>query len=375
MNIAPLKRYDVILVGAGLINLLEASYQTSLGREVLILERTQGVGGSWALVGIGGWLNVENAVHYLLPDRRAKKFLSKNLKVAISRNRPKYLVRVVDGELLSTASFNTWILKLLRVKQIWFKPNGFTKIRDIVNYLPQSTRQTWRTLSDRRWYPLLGSASLINRVLEIVEANGVNIMFGQEVQSVTIHPRVVVVSTNNNEWNSNKVILSHGLKAFPILIDFPKPKWFEFPNRGAFRPQALILLDDPAIERLAEFLVEGDDLVKYVHEVSGYAQAPSKTAWERQRILAVALKPDTSITERAPECLVERLELLGITSKECKVIEFESLDAFIPEIDHAVMHDLVVEGGGKIEILATENLAVALGNHGKRWKKTFRAAY
>jgi len=367
------KKYDVIVVGAGLISLLEASHQAALGREVLVLERGHVAGGAWQSVTIGGWVNVENAVHYFLPDRRAESFLRENLKIATSRSRSKFLVRVVPGKPPSVKSFDSWLDKVSILKELWQRstvaPNG----RDSENRISRLIIQSWRLVRDRRWYPAAGSGDLRTRILEIVAANKVLILYGQEVNAITINSEKIVVTVSDQEWVSSELILSHGLRGFCITVDKQESVSLQFPNRGAFRPQALILLEDPSIERLTEYVVAGDDLVKYVHEVSGYAVAPSKSAREVQRILAVALHPDTSLEDRTHERVIERLVSLGIVSNNFSVLHFRTVDAFIPDIDYAAVNNLVTSAAGSLNILATENLARALGDKAERWKKFLKA--
>ena len=374
MNRALAPKYDVIVVGAGLISLLEASHQAALGREVLVLERGHVAGGAWKSVTIGGWVNVENAVHYFLPDRRAENFVRKNLKIATSRRRRKFLIRVVPGKPTSLKSFDSWLVKITSIKELWRRSQVAPDGDDSENRLPRLIRQSWRLVTDRKWYPAAGSGDLKNRILEIVAANRVSIFYGQEVNAVTVSPQQVVVSTTGQEWFASELILSHGLRGFRVSVDQRDPVSLEFPNRGAFRPQALILLKDPSIERLAEYVVTGDDLVKYVHEVSGYATAPSKSAWETQRILAVALQPDASFGDKTPENVIDRLVCLGIVSKNFSLLHFRSVDAFIPDIDYAAVDHLVTCAAGSLDIMATENLARAIGNNAGRWKKFLKVS-
>ena len=66
-----MKRYDVIFVGTGIIPILEAVYQSRCGKNVLMLDEKSDLGGAWASLDLFGLKNVENAIHYFMPDPKA----------------------------------------------------------------------------------------------------------------------------------------------------------------------------------------------------------------------------------------------------------------------------------------------------------------
>ena len=70
----PKPGYDAIFVGTGVATLLEASYQKLLGKNVLVLEKEEKPYGAWKSLDLFGHHDVENAVHYLLPNSRLFTF-------------------------------------------------------------------------------------------------------------------------------------------------------------------------------------------------------------------------------------------------------------------------------------------------------------
>ena len=47
---------------------MEAAYQSSLGKSVLMIDNKDRIGGSWASINIFGLHEVENAIHYFLQN-------------------------------------------------------------------------------------------------------------------------------------------------------------------------------------------------------------------------------------------------------------------------------------------------------------------
>ena len=77
------KKYDIVFVGTGIICVLEAVYQSLSGKSVLMIDQKSKIGGAWASLSIFGVHNVENAVHYFLPDSNAFEFLRNILNLEI----------------------------------------------------------------------------------------------------------------------------------------------------------------------------------------------------------------------------------------------------------------------------------------------------
>ena len=53
------KHYDIVFIGAGVISILEAVYQSKLGNSVLIVEKDDDIGGAWRPIDIFGYKNNE----------------------------------------------------------------------------------------------------------------------------------------------------------------------------------------------------------------------------------------------------------------------------------------------------------------------------
>ena len=83
------KHYDIVFIGAGVISILEAVYQSKLGNSVLIVEKDDDIGGAWRPIDIFGYKNIENAIHYFLHDDIAPNFMEKNLNWELIQTKNK----------------------------------------------------------------------------------------------------------------------------------------------------------------------------------------------------------------------------------------------------------------------------------------------
>ena len=69
---------------------LEACYQANKGQTVLMVDKGKTFGGAWKTITLNGIEDVENAIHYFLPDKRGIEFLSKFLKFSVEPSKGKY---------------------------------------------------------------------------------------------------------------------------------------------------------------------------------------------------------------------------------------------------------------------------------------------
>ena len=82
--------YDKIYVGSGPILMLDA-INSFLGNEkVLIIDKSNKLGGAWKSIVLFDGNEVENAVHYLLPNEKGYSFLKYTFKVDIAKCKKKF---------------------------------------------------------------------------------------------------------------------------------------------------------------------------------------------------------------------------------------------------------------------------------------------
>ena len=69
---------------------LEACHQSRLGKTVVMVDKDETFGGAWKTISIDGIDDVENAIHYFLPDKKGIEFMRENLKILGEPSRGKY---------------------------------------------------------------------------------------------------------------------------------------------------------------------------------------------------------------------------------------------------------------------------------------------
>ena len=69
--------FDCLCIGTSILISVEAIHQKKLGKNVLMVDSSNSFGGAWKTIEIDGIKDVENAIHYFLPNEESISFLKK----------------------------------------------------------------------------------------------------------------------------------------------------------------------------------------------------------------------------------------------------------------------------------------------------------
>ena len=88
-------KYDFIYIGTGPILILDALNETLKGKNVLMIDSSNEIGGAWKLIDLFGLEKLENAVHYLMPNKFGYKFLNEYLGIELIKSKNKFYANKV----------------------------------------------------------------------------------------------------------------------------------------------------------------------------------------------------------------------------------------------------------------------------------------
>ena len=116
--------YDKIYIGSGPILLLDAVNESLKGSKILIIDKSERIGGAWKNIDIFGLRGLENAVHYLIPSKKSYKFLEEIMDIELSKKgADKYYARNYFGisMLFRTNSFLGRFINLIEKNKFSIK--------------------------------------------------------------------------------------------------------------------------------------------------------------------------------------------------------------------------------------------------------------
>ena len=96
-----MNEFDKLYVGSSPIMMLDALNSSLKAEKVLIIDKDIQLGGAWKGIDLFGFRNLENAVHYLLPNKEGYNFLQKYFNIELEDSSRKfYAVRLFGIKVL-----------------------------------------------------------------------------------------------------------------------------------------------------------------------------------------------------------------------------------------------------------------------------------
>lgn len=348
------KIFDYVFIGTGIIAILEALHKSNQNSSVLMIDEGKKIGGAWASLNLFGFQNVENAVHYILPDETAFRILKENLGLNLNISEKKYRVFNLPFGLCAKIPFDN---KLGKIISSILKKN-YSKVKSLL--LSESKSPS---------YYLNGGASDITSKLQILlKKSKVKILFKTKITNVEIQSKnaLVKIITSKNKIYAKKIVITHGTK-LPMMIINKKRVFRE--KKQLYRPSIHLLFDDKEPSQTHEAIFENDNLIKYAHDISRYAKSinPSLAPPKNKKIIVCALSHTIRLFESLPSQIESRLKKIGLLGSFARLNTFFWQDIFLPELDNSDLLFLKSKSCNKVEILQTENLSKALKLYSSRW--------
>jgi hypothetical protein len=161
---------DFLAIGTSIIMCLEASYQSDLGKKVLMIDKSSSFGGAWKSIKLAGISNVENAIHYFMPDKIGIKYLIEDLKWPIEVSKKKYRYFNFFNLFYFKFKYSSVIGRLID-KLIYQK-----KFATFFNVIKEK--------GERSYYISEGSVGMTNRVKKMLNDRNIDIYLDSEITEI-----------------------------------------------------------------------------------------------------------------------------------------------------------------------------------------------
>ncbi len=339
--------YDLIIIGSSPICILEAVNRSENGEKVLIIEKNNYIGGAWSCLNIFGGEDVENAIHYLLPNTEGINFLKKNLGIKIVKSNFKYRI------------FKISYLGYIHVHY----DNIFSRILDklISNSLDWSIIKDSFLNRKKSFYFKNGSPDFMKKVKSLLDSSNVKVRLNCKIEKFLFENKKVSLFANNKHvFKSKRVLLTNGSRLENVFKSNRKIKILE---KFQPRPCVHLFVSDATPQKIKEAIFVNDSLIKYVHEVSSFA----KGNFKNKKIFVFALKHEIKEKTYIYDELLNILKKAKICDSSAKLIETKWTDVILPTLFNEDLDRFEKEIGQQLITLKTESLSEAFGANSKRW--------
>lgn len=338
--------YDYIFIGTGIAMLLKG-IKLSNKKKILFLESNEVIGGAWKNIDIFGYKNVENAIHYLLPNKKGINYLKNKLSLPIEVSKRKYRVINFKKKTIKI-EYDNQILYLI-VSIILKRKNKFQIFKDIF----------YRTKSI---YFTNGSYDLNRKIKSLVKKHQLKIKFKSKVSKIFVNSKsnYLQCMTNNNKYYCKKIYISSGLKDVKIDID---NKILNVKVEKLFRPSVHFLIKNNKI-KFNEYIFENCETIKYVHNVTRFNNQflGNKNNFHNIEIFILALRPSINKKNIRVDDIMNKLKNYKCISEGSILLKSKFFEIYLPELNEYELNKISEFSKGMIETFITDNFTKSLSD-------------
>ena len=350
--------FDLIYIGTGPVILLDAINEHLKGKKVLVLDSSSNIGGAWKSLNIFNINGLENAVHYLLPNKNGYEFLEKFLGVKLKTCKKLFAIKLINIFVLFKS--NSVLGKFVSLLYKDFNLKSWESIRN--SFFSKSTSMSK--------YPVGGSQEIINKIKNLIKAFNLNIKLGNNVENILITDTQINLKTDKGNFFAKKIVVSHG---------FIPPKKFYINsdkiiiNKKVYRRPSLHIIykskPNKYKKKFSQIIFKQTHLIKYVHELTQFKD--KKEIEDSMTVIVCALNHSLKNEPKTIRKIITELENFNIIHGEEERLNtnFFWQEINLPLIDNEDLKYLKKISNGKILTLETEELCTSIGKNSSNWSK------
>jgi hypothetical protein len=356
------RKYDVIFIGTSMICVLEAVYRSICGKSVLMIDQQSEMGGAWVSLELFGLHDVENAIHYLLPDPHAFDFMKNVLNWEVILSPRKYRAFALPFQRYWTIPYDFAFGRLVTRFKEYLSSNGASRT---LGGVWSAVRETLFGPRQSSYYVRGGTPEMLSKVKAILTASNVEVRYSSPITHIHIdnQRQTVEVSVNESRYFGTTIIFTHGSR-LPPLTGGATPVLIE--EKLLPRPAIHLLVRDDSPSTIYECIFTEDPLIKYVHDVTRFAHE-AVDLLRRKKLFVLALHPHVTNTEGIYEEVLLKLQKVGMIGSLAVLEGRYWQDIYLPRLDDQDLEKLKTAFGPQVEYLKTDNFSRGVGYHAQRW--------
>ena len=347
-----------------MICILEAVCQSKKGKAVLMLDNSEGMGGAWRPLDIFGLHDVENAIHYFLPDDKAFRFMRENLHWDLVNSTYKF--RVFNLPLLGyfkmayDGNFSRLLGKIIAREYIEPNKSKFLSLCKLFKNIVLEKRVP-------SCYARGGTPEMLKKVKVILDNSNVEIKYSSEINSINIINQLVQVGVGGLTYQSKSIMVTHGSKISNLLVGSKGP--VEVNDKFHRRPAVHLLVRDSVISNIKECIFTADPLIKYVHDVT-HTTKEAVAISGKKKVFVLALQHEIYETEEVFKSIFKKLQAVKMISQGAELEDHYWTNVHLPTLYDDDLINLKNEFSPQIKYLKTENFTAGIGYNVDRWSES-----
>jgi len=358
----------MIFVGTGIIPILEAVYQSRCGKNILMLDEKSALGGAWVSLELFGLKNVENAIHYFMPDPKAFDLMKDVLGWDVIQSEKKYRTIPMPFNQYWNITYDNNFGRLISRMITAYKAPGkkwtgmfrcLTAIKDVFFEDKQNS-----------YFVRGGTKEILQKVRKILDKSNVEIKYSTRMDKFYIDKanKIVEVHAGTEIFYSKVVCFTHGSR----IPELTSPSRLHSINeKEHLRPAAHILVNDDTPTRMYECVFVADSVIKYVHDISKYTDNYRELAGNK-KLFVFALHSDVVESEEIYHKIFMKMKKAGIIGKNSSIDKKCWWTIYLPRLYDEDLQGIKNEFGQQVEILKTESMSRGISTYAERWATKFK---
>jgi hypothetical protein len=360
------KKYDFIFLGTSIICILEAVYHSRSGKSVLMIDEKKDIGGAWTSLEIFGLHDVENAIHYFLPDDNSFEFMKNVLKWEVIISPRKF--RVFNFPLIGYLKFKydgRIGIFIARIRESYLE-----KSKSIFKDLFKIIKEVFLSNRQPSYYIKGGTPEIISKVSEILKESKVEVIFSEIVNKIYVdkNSKIVELSTNGKKYFSEAIFFTHGSRIHNLSSNLAE---FVIQEKNHLRPALHIIIRDESPNHILECIFSYDPEIKYAHDIT-HITMEAKNLIGKRKVIVLALHPEIRHSNEIISIIVNKLIKVGMIGKSSILEDYFWQDVYLPRLDDKDLEKLKTELEPHVKILKTEDFSKAIGFNARRWETVLK---
>lgn len=362
--------YDLIYIGSSPVLMLDALNESKNNKKILIIDKSKQIGGAWQNLELFNYKRVENAVHYLMFNKKGYEFLEKTMDLKLKDSSDKfYALKFLNYKFLVTVNkfysyflFNIFNIKFNSIKSIY---------RSFKNFFIKTNIRKSK-------YFKYGSFLFLEKIKNAVYKSSIKINLGCSISKINIKEKFAYVHLNEKVYKTKSLILSHGfIPPNKFLVNDKKITL----NLKKFKRPSLHIRTKVSKnnsffnQRFSQVIFPANSSIKYSHYLNDYFEDSKNKYYSH--IIVAAINHNFNYSYDLCCKIAKELESYKlIPSSECRgESDFFWQEILLPQIDNEDLEYLRKISCNIIKTFITEEICSSIGKYSLNWnnlnKETF----
>lgn len=362
------RQYDVVVVGSSPLSLLEAIYLRKKGKDVLVLEQNKNIGGAWATVDLPKLPNTQESCHIMLNDPLAYKFMKDKLGWDMQVLQPQPRI-ILGNRSLHYNSLLRYFISFFRALQLRSgKGEVASQGKVPFSYMLEKLWLTVYGLCNRRLrYPKSGSPEMTQKLMAMIEQEGIPLMTSTPVTSIEINNGEVNVATKEQKFVCREVVLTSGIGLEELRIN---KQAIPLTLKKRHSIHIYLTVKDPTKKRFSYVHFPGNPTLNRIEDITDFSEEFKKNYPHDHKLILVQFQSKCTDMQKDKASVVSVVELLKekqFIDTEAEMVDYCWHTYKGSLIDRNELEKIGETNEQHIKVLTCHGITDAFRKYAKRW--------